>query len=108
MYLIIGLGNPEPEYQEFCGGVLVTIKKPQKSNTVEVSETIVVSDEIDRLILKLIRDEPQISAVGLSTKLGLNVKTVYRHTSALRNAGIITRDGNNRNGCWTIKKDIEF
>ncbi len=101
-------GNPEPEYQEFCGGVLVTIKKPQKSNTVEVSETIVVSDEIDRLILKLIRDEPQISAVGLSTKLGLNVKTVYRHTSALRNAGIITRDGNNRNGCWTIKKDIEF
>lgn len=101
-------GNPEPEYQEFCGGVLVTIKKPQKSNTVEVSETIVVSDEIDRLILKLIHDEPQILATSISAKLSVNVKTIYRHMSALRNAGIITREGGKRSGGWTIKQDIEF
>ena len=101
-------GNPEPEFQEFCGGVLVTLFKAKVDGATADKTMTIKLDDVDREILKLMSDNPAISASSISKNIGLNSRTIQRHILALRDAGIIVREGGDRGGRWMIKEGVNF
>ena len=98
----IANGNPEPEFKEFCGGILAIITKPAARGRTPSTTSVPISNELDRAILKIIADNPQVSTSYISETIGVSMKTVQRHISALRNLGILSREGGNRGGRWIV------
>lgn len=53
-------------------------------------------------VLQLIRNNPSITHFEMSQKLSINEKTAKRATQALRDIGLITREGSDKNGIWKL------
>ena len=53
-------------------------------------------------ILSYIKDDPNITLVGLSEKTGKSERTIKRRIADLRSKGIIRRENGKRNGKWVI------
>ena len=53
-------------------------------------------------VLQLIRNNPSITHFEMSHKLSINDKTAKRATQALRNIGLIKREGSDKNGIWKL------
>ena len=63
--------------------------------------------EIQKSILKLICDNPNITQEELGRLLGVTLKTISRNFKVLLEQNYVKRVGANKNGCWqVIKKDI--
>ncbi len=102
-------GNPEPEFQEFCGGILVTIFKTKVTEDVRPDNTTVTTlDDVDREILRQMSENPTVSASSISRQIGLNARTIQRRILTLRDSGIIVREGGDRGGRWRIREGINF
>jgi ATP-dependent DNA helicase RecG len=101
-------GNPEPEFQEFRGGILVTVFKPKVKKTISDKLTFAAIDDVDRMILKLMSDNSAVTVSSISESIGLNVRSIQRRIRALRDAGIVLREGNKYRGWWIIAEDIDF
>lgn len=103
-------GNPEPEFQEFCGGILVTIfkSKAKAEDAKPDNVTVTTLDDVDKKILGLISEDPAISASSISRQIGLNPRTIQRRILALRDLGIVVREGGDRGGRWRIREGIDF
>ena len=85
-------GNKIPSFSEDQGGLSVVmipnlVKEP--SNHVKEGRT----DSLDDSILRIILDNPSISAVTLANTLGVTERTIRFHLSHLRKQGIIDRTG---------------
>ena len=64
--------------------------------------------EIQKSILKLIMDKPNVTQEELSRLLGVTIKTISRNFQVLIDNDYINRIGANKNGYWQItKKDIK-
>lgn len=59
-------------------------------------------NEIQKSILKLILDKPNITQVELSKLLGVTLKTISRNFKVLLENNYIKRVGANKNGYWQI------
>lgn len=53
-------------------------------------------------VLELIRENPSITHIEMSRKLLLTEKTARRTTKALRELGLLKREGSDKNGRWIL------
>lgn len=53
-------------------------------------------------ILELIRNNPSITHLEMSQQLSINEKTAKRATQALRELGLIKREGSDKTGQWVL------
>ena len=61
--------------------------------------------ERQALIISMIQDNPNIGRIEMSTKLGVNEKTIRRDLEDLKEKGIVVRVGGRKEGHWEILID---
>jgi ATP-dependent DNA helicase RecG len=74
---------------------LANVKKRVKTNSVKLSKT-------QENILKLLIENNRLTQNELKDILGINITTVARNISDLKNENIIRRVGSNKNGQWEV------
>ena len=83
------------------------VNKPVNSNApvnAPVNEPVKLND-IQKLIIKLMQENNQITRIELSKKLKVNESTIKRNISKLRDKGLLRRIGSDKNGYWEIFVD---
>lgn len=58
--------------------------------------------KIEKLILEIILEQPEITQVNIAIKLDTTSKTIQRGIASLKEKGIIERVGSNKKGYWEI------
>lgn len=53
-------------------------------------------------LLNAIKENPTITQIQLSEKLGISPRTLKRMTVALQEKGVLARKGGRRNGIWEV------
>lgn len=105
-------GLPMPTVRNDCGGTLVTIMRPTESpykeqnvgsNVGSVSE--VQLTERQQRIIKLIRLNPQVSAMQMSEVMSVVKRTVERDLAFLQSHRVIKHEGNTSAGKWIVLLD---
>ena len=63
------------------------------------------------MIIRLLQENPFLSANALAENIGITPRVVERHISKLKADGILFRDGADKGGTWIVitesKKDTE-
>jgi predicted HTH transcriptional regulator len=86
-------GLPEPNIAEFQNGLLVTLHKNVTENVTE--------NRLNK-ILKLIRENPEITTENLSTKLDVAKRTILRDIGKLKTKGMLKYIGPSKGGFWEV------
>lgn len=73
------------------------------------NDTIDTKDEIDdtnleRIIIRLIGENPSVTNKELVDLTGVSIATIKRTMSVLKKKGIIVREGSNRAGIWLVNE----
>lgn len=55
-------------------------------------------------VYSYVKNHSDVTAVDMANALGISDRMVRKHIAALRNAGIIEREGSNKTGRWIVKK----
>ena len=55
-----------------------------------------------RIIYKLISEQPQISATAMAEKIGISSRQVQKYLKRLTDLQLIIREGGRKNGSWKI------
>ena len=123
-------GLKKPEFEDFCGGVLVTIYRdtnlvanmlnPQtdEETTQKIEETMektrVNSETTLKTTLKttpkiieLIRNNPKITRDELAQQCGITLDGIKWQVKQLKDKGIIRHVGSRKDGHWEIIGDIK-
>ena len=69
-----------------------------------VKDVVKELTDIQKVILKLIKENPSLSASEMSQKTGMVTRTIQRDLASLHEKGILTREGGRKDGRWVIKK----
>jgi len=93
--------------------ILHTLKQKQGTDLLQLGIDVGVNVGInvginEQQALRLIIQNPKITAAGLAKELNLTTRQGERIISALRDAGIITRIGANKNGYWQVKEVVSL
>ena len=67
-----------------------------------VKDVVKELTERQKVILKLIKENPSLSASEMSQKTGMVTRTIQRDLASLHEKGILTRDGGRKDGRWVI------
>ncbi|MBU1087907.1 MAG: winged helix-turn-helix transcriptional regulator [Candidatus Omnitrophica bacterium] len=86
-------GLPLPEYQVVDGSFVIRFKKIPKKTTSETTQ---------EMILRLVKNYPQITRKQLSEKTEVSSDGVKYHLDQLRKAGKIRHVGSTKKGHWQI------
>ena len=81
------------------------MEKSQKNVRINVGINVRIN-ATQKKVLRLLIEDPGSTAASMSLNLGLSARTIQRALSALRDKGLIERDGSNRNGTWKVLKQI--
>ncbi|MBQ7402612.1 MAG: winged helix-turn-helix transcriptional regulator [Lentisphaeria bacterium] len=83
--------------------------KPVTIDTILISSGKRLEKSRD-MIIRLLQENPSLSASVLAEKIGITQRIVERHISKLKAEGILFRDRADNGGCWVIlsndKKDV--
>ena len=120
---------PLPTIEENCGGVMVTIRRKTMDEVIDerdgngggivdvnvgnMSETNVgnitaveLSDR-QRLIISVIKANPNITGKAMSETLSVTQRTVERDLAVLQKAGIIRHEGKVNAGIWVVLENAK-
>lgn len=61
--------------------------------------------ETQKKVYTLIQQNPGITHADISQALSVTIKTAERTTKALRELGVITREGSDKTGMWVVLKN---
>lgn len=75
-------------------------KKSRKEKKAE--ETPVKKPKTKYLILEMMKENPSITMLQLSEKIGVTPKAIEKQIMRLRSLGMIKREGSNRAGTWKV------
>jgi len=67
-----------------------------------VKDVVKELTERQKVILKLIKENPSLSASEMSQKTGMVTRTIQRDLASLHEKGILTRDGGRKDGRWVV------
>jgi ATP-dependent DNA helicase RecG len=99
-------GLPEPDMKEFAGGIQVTFFKRNKvvDRVVEKVVDRVVENLTDhqKQVIKSIIENPKISALEISTIIGLSHRKTQDNIKKLKDKGILKRVGSDKGGFWEV------
>lgn len=95
--------NASPIYMDLLEEMRV------KNVQINVYKNVQINDyekltKIEKEILEIIIENPEIPQVNIANRLGTSPKTVQRGIATLKTKGIIERVGSNKKGYWEIKK----
>jgi len=103
--------EPDIDAAPFIGYMLQVIEQALVGyeNSAQVNATgvginvgINVGMETPAAITHLLREDPTLSAAALAARLGVSPRTVERHLTALKAAGVLRRAGSRKSGHWVI------
>ena len=69
-----------------------------------VKDVVKELTERQKVILKLIKENPSLSASEMSQKTGMVTRTIQRDLASLHEKGFLTREGGRKDGKWVIRK----
>ena len=101
------IGTKEPQYHL----VAFIMKASVWANVLEEGQEKTISDqkrpESDqiKIILELIKENPQIGRSEISHKMGLHESSVKRRLKMLVDKGVIQRIGSDKGGYWQISNN---
>jgi ATP-dependent DNA helicase RecG len=98
-------GLPQPEYKVESFMLDATLRNKVGEKVGErVGEKVgeIELSENQRMIIKLMKDNPKISAAKIAEHIGISTRKVEENIKKLRVAGKIERSGSARNGQWAI------
>ena len=95
---IIGRG-----LEHIQGTLLTPLGRPAMTANV-VKDVVKELTDRQKVILKLIKENPSLSASEMSQKTGMVTRTIQRDLASLHEKGILTREGGRKDGRWVIKK----
>ena len=106
-------GLKKPVFEEFCGGVRVTmyrnanivqetVDKNAAENVYVPTNNTVNGTVNGTVILELIKQNPTITYEELSDKAKISRRSVSRLIGALKNDGLLMRIGSDKKGYWEI------
>lgn len=102
---IANLNRRVAEYRIDNGGDVIVNDTIRKDVSVNVPVNVPVNlSETQKQVLALIEEMPQITHKELASRLSVTDKTTKRATKALRELGIIAREGSDKSGKWVIRK----
>ena len=96
-------GMEMPIVEEECGGVMVSIKRPNVGNRVGNVSGIKLTER-QRNIKKLIDVNPQSTAKQMSVMLSVVQRTIERELATMQQMGVIRHEGSPRTGRWVSLK----
>ena len=99
-------GEPELKNKIELDEVELVLPVPAMTANV-VKDVVKELTEIQKVILKLIKENPSLSASEMSQKTGMVTRTIQRDLASLHEKGILTRDGGRKDGRWVILKPQE-
>lgn len=108
-------GLKEPKFEDFCGGVRVTIyhntdlvaETIEKNNGDDVEkdvDRVVENTEIAQKIFACIKRNSLITIAEMSKRTRLSVRSVNYYIEQLKQQGLIIRIGPDKGGHWKIIK----
>ena len=118
-------GLPDPVFEESCGGLRVTIRRPrnisgvrgadfgddlsienQKNTALDRQMKLDFGDDFgdEKLVYTVIMASPEISQPQMAKITGISPRSVSRIVSRLKEYGYIKRHGSDRKGCWECMK----
>jgi len=59
-------------------------------------------NDVEKEILNVFRNEPDITVKGLSVKTGKSIRNLNRIISVLKNKQLLERVGSNKTGYWKV------
>jgi ATP-dependent DNA helicase RecG len=62
-----------------------------------------IENEVQRTIIKLMREQPAISAKAIAENVGMSSRGVQKNIDALKKAGLVERVGAAKGGHWAVK-----
>lgn len=92
---------PMPEYAVKREDIAVTFKSLSTSTT--QATTQVIENSIPIRIVKVIRDNPNLSQSRIAEILGEKLDTIKYHMRKMRLSEVITREGTSQKGKWIIR-----
>ncbi len=95
-----------PEFKE--NDIFTTIIPLNDTVNAPVNEPVnalVKLNNTQKLIIKLMRENNQITQIELSKELKVNESTIKRNISKLRNKGMLRRIGSDKNGYWEVSSE---
>lgn len=81
---------------------LVSSEAQAFADSASVGVNVGVNVGVRGEIVRLLREDPTLSAEALGGILGKSTRTIERHRRELRNAGMLRREGSDRAGRWMI------
>ena len=105
-------GLPKPELIDFDGDFRVNMYRKRNTDTETNTETSTKTDretigtdtETAEKILKLMKEEPAITAKMIAKQLELSVSGVRYHINKLKKDGVVEHIGSSKKGTWLIHK----
>ena len=95
---------PKPEFESHCGGIRVTVIRPNEKTSLKTC----LKTDMGELTLKmkdLIDENPSVSIDKLAITMGLSRNGVKYHLNTLKEKmGLIRVDGR-KNGHWEFHED---
>ncbi len=73
-----------------------------EKSSVEIKECSVQNEKSSVEIIRMVSENPKITAVQMAEKLGVTTRAVEKQLANLRKKGIITRVGPNKGGHWEV------
>lgn len=101
-------GKPEPLFEASSSEITVTFyTRNNESFAEKFADEFVekfVENENQRTILKLMLEQPTISAKKIAERIGMTPRGVQKNINALKNAGMVERVGAAKGGHWVVKQ----
>ena len=94
-YLLIGIDRPPPRFGE--GDAVKVVRKSGKKKAVRKS-----GKKMGERVWELLRDQPQLTFVGMVAALGITRSTIQKHIANLKAAGRLRRIGPDKGGHWEV------
>ena len=104
-------GKREPLFEASPGEISVTFFTDAERDTVKDTNRDTVEDtyrdtlnDTQRRLLKLFAANSKMTVKAVSNELGINERNVKKNIKALKEAGLVERDGAAKGGRWIIKQ----
>ena len=95
-------GLPEPILEEYAGGIQITFAKKGRVVEKVVEKVVENLTAHQKLILENIFANPKISALVLSSMLGLSHRKTQENMKKLKDKGLLERIGPAKGGYWQV------
>ena len=99
---------PDPEF-EFGGFFTIILRRPRPDEVgikAGISDGIKVGiNETQKKILEIIESEPRATASEIAEQIGISTRKTEANIAALRDKGVLIREGSKKTGEWRIDLD---